>query len=206
VPCARPCVRDRPHARRRARGALTLVRERWHARRPSEPAPPGAAQRVPDVARTHALAPRRPHDAVRGGSARALRHRARGALRHPGAVGRARALPRDRARNERERVDAVRGAARGRPDGQPPQDARGRGLARGAGDLRAALGVARRRAPEPRGCGSGAGARGPARGRGGAGGRSRADVPDHRRRPEDGSQGGPAPAARARSRRWGWPR
>ena len=67
-----------------------------------------------------------------------LRHRARGALGAARAQRRARALPRHRPRDQRERRDALRRAARGGADGQPPQGARGRGQARGGGGVRAA--------------------------------------------------------------------
>ena len=66
---------------------------------------------------------------------------------------RARALPGHRPRDEQQRGDAVRRAARGRADGQPPQGARGRGEARGGGGVRAADGArsaTRSRASRPR--------------------------------------------------------
>ena len=125
VPGALRRVLHRSDARRRRRRGVGRVRSRRHALRQGEPAPPRAARRVPGLARADDLAPRGFDEPLRGGAAGSLRHRARGAVRHAGALRRARALPGDRARHERERRDPLRRAARGHPDGQPPEDARG---------------------------------------------------------------------------------
>ena len=96
-------VLDRPDARRAGRRNHRLLRRRRHARRPREPAPARAARRVARRAAAHALAHGGHDGALRGGPPGPLRHRARGALGAARPQRRARALPGDRARDERER-------------------------------------------------------------------------------------------------------
>ncbi len=107
-------LRDRPDARRRRRRDRRLLRGRRDAGRSRQPPAPRAAERVARGAAADALAHGGPDEPVRVGRPGPLRHRARGPVGAPGPVGRARALPRDRARDEQQRGDAVRRAARRR--------------------------------------------------------------------------------------------
>ncbi len=99
----------------------------------------GDLRRAPRDARSAGAPARGSHPQARGHPSRSVLDRARRALRAPGAIRRARALPGHRPHHQRQRIDGVRRAARARGDGQPPEDPRQPGRAGRAGHLRVAL-------------------------------------------------------------------